>query len=88
MPFIDALRYGKLAATSAQTVSYLQASGEKVQALMRVSQAEQTAEQAFEETGNLLDQVADLKDKVAKVCTAALMPQNIREEAGDKLKRF
>lgn len=34
---------------------------------MRVSQAEQTAEQAFEETGNLLDQVADLKEKIAQV---------------------
>jgi hypothetical protein len=34
---------------------------------MRVSQAEQTAEQAFEETGNLLDQIADLRDKVAQV---------------------
>ena len=48
-------------------ICLLQASGEKVQALMRVSQAEQTAEQAFEETGNLLDQVADLKDRIAQV---------------------
>lgn len=48
-----------------------QASSEKVQALMRVSQAEQTAEQAFEETGKMLDQVADLKDKVQKVSSSA-----------------
>lgn len=34
---------------------------------MRVSQAEQTAEQAFQETGGMLDQVHDLKDKVVQV---------------------
>ena len=50
------------------TTCAVQVTGEKVQALMRMSQAEQTAEQAFEETGNLLDQVADLKDRVTQVC--------------------
>ena len=47
---------------------------------MRVSQAEQTATQAFEETGNLLDQIADLKERASqahllpsffKACTSA-----------------
>ena len=33
---------------------------------MRVSQAEQTATQAFEETGNLLDQIADLKERASQ----------------------
>lgn len=45
----------------------LQTRTEKVQALMRASQAEQTAEQAFEETGKILDQINDLKERAAQV---------------------
>ena len=37
---------------------------------MRVSQAEQTATQAFEETGNLLDQIADLKERASQAHTS------------------
>lgn len=45
----------------------LQTRTEKVQALMRAGQAEQTAEQAFEETGKILDQINDLKERAAQV---------------------
>eukprot|EP00884_Botryococcus_braunii_P015731 jgi/Botrbrau1/2841/Bobra.0125s0048.3 len=43
-----------------------QANKEKVQALMRLSAAEQTATQAFEEMGEMKDQVADLKESLKK----------------------
>lgn len=45
----------------------MQANKEKVQALMRLSAAEQTATQAFEEMGDMKDQVADLKESLKKV---------------------
>lgn len=45
----------------------MQTQAEKSQALMRIQQAEQTAEQAFEETGSLLEQVNDLKDRAQQV---------------------
>ena len=57
-----------------------QASTEKVQALMRISQAEQSAEQAFNETGDLLGQIADLRDRVkqASALRAIPLPLNLK----------
>ena len=36
---------------------------------MRASQAEDTAGQAFEEVGHMRDAVADLKERLAQVCS-------------------
>jgi len=45
----------------------IQASEEKASALMRISAAEETATQAFEEVGNMRDEIADLKVRLQKV---------------------
>ena len=45
----------------------MQTRASKVAALLRVSQAEDTAAQAFEEVGNMRDTVADLKERLAQV---------------------
>lgn len=44
-----------------------QAVEEKASALLRISAAEDTATQAFEEVGNMRDEIADLRDRLAKV---------------------
>lgn len=36
---------------------------------MRISAAEETATQAFEEVGNMRDEIADLRERLQKVCT-------------------
>ena len=46
----------------------LQASAQKVAALTRASAAEATAEQAFQEVGDMRDQLADLRDRLNQVC--------------------
>ena len=45
----------------------VQASEEKASALMRISAAEETATQAFEEVGNMRDEIADLRESLQKV---------------------
>ena len=35
---------------------------------MRISAAEETATQAFEEVGNMRDEIADLRERLQKVC--------------------
>jgi hypothetical protein len=40
---------------------------ERASALLRIDAAEDTATQAFEEVGNMRDEIADLRDRLAKV---------------------
>lgn len=45
----------------------LQATEERNSAQVRIAAAEDTATQAFEEVGNMRDEVADLKERLTKV---------------------
>ena len=45
----------------------VQAVEERASALARITAAEETATQAFEEVGNMRDEVADLRDRLTKV---------------------
>ena len=45
----------------------LQATEERDSAQVRIAAAEDTATQAFEEVGNMRDEVADLKERLTKV---------------------
>ena len=48
-------------------IACLQATEERNSAQVRIAAAEDTATQAFEEVGNMRDEVADLKERLAKV---------------------
>ena len=45
----------------------MQATEERNSAQVRIAAAEDTATQAFEEVGNMRDEVADLKERLTKV---------------------
>lgn len=49
-----------------------QAMEERASAQVRIAAAEDTATQAFEEVGNMRDEVADLKERLTKVCQSFL----------------
>ena len=48
-------------------MALLQATEERNSAQVRIAAAEDTATQAFEEVGNMRDEVADLKERLTKV---------------------